>query len=448
MDNQFNFYWEEILNMLSETFTSVSVETVIKPLEPLEIADGFFTVYAPEGYIKETVEHRYKKQIEKNLSVLSGLNYKLRLVTDKNDILTKNTESKKIIKQAASRSSLNSKYLFSNFVKGKSNELAYAASVAVSEKPGITMYNPLFIYGGVGLGKTHLMHSIGNFIIEQDPDKKIRYTSTENFTNEFVTSIRMDHNQAFRDKYRQIDVLLLDDIQFLSEKEGTQEELFHTFNTLYNSNKQIVITSDQPPKDLKNIEERLTSRFGNGLIVDISIPDFETRIAILEKKAELEGTFIPSEVTHFIARSIVSNIRDLEGVLIKVIAMSRLGSGSPSKINLPMTERILKDFISGNDKKEITIDFIIETTASYFNVSTDEMKGKRRTQNIVHPRHIAMYFCRKFANVQSLPMIGHAFGGRDHTTVINACNKIAAELENDFQLKEMMLELEKLITGN
>lgn len=444
MDSQFFKIWDNVFKILNETYTHVSIETVIKPLEPLEMADGFFTVYAPEGYVRDTVEHRYSKQIEKHLRNITNLNYKLRFVSDKNEV-NSNNESRKSLSEAALRSSLNSKYLFSNFVKGKSNELAYAASVAVAEKPGLTMYNPLFIYGGVGLGKTHLMHSIGNYIIEQDQNKRVIYTSTENFTNEFITALMKDKNQAFRNKFRDIDVLLIDDIQFLSDKEGTQEELFHTFNTLYNANKQIVISSDQPPKDLKTIEERLTSRFGNGLIVDITLPDFETRTAILEKKAEYEGIIVPNEVTQFIAKRIVSNIRELEGALTKVIAFSRLGN---AQISVSMTEHLLRDFISGNEKREVTIDYVIETTAKYFNISTDEMKGKRRTQNIVYPRQIAMYLCRKLANVQSLPMIGQAFGGRDHSTVIHGCDKIAAELETDINLKNTLIELEKLITGN
>jgi len=442
MDAQFKDYWDAVLKQLSEAFTNVTYETLFKHLEPLNISDGYFTVYAPAGYIKDTVEHRYHKQIEGYLHKSSGLNFNLRFVAEKN--LHEYTKSKRLLDEAVARSHLNSKYMFSNFVRGKSNELAYAASAAVAEKPGVTKYNPLFIYGGVGLGKTHLMHSIGNFILSRDIGKCVLYTTTENFTNEFIDAILKNKNQAFRNKYRDIDVLLLDDIQFMSKKESTQDELFHTFNTLYEANKQIVITSDQPPKELKEIEERLTSRFGNGLIIDITLPDLETRTAILEKKAEQEGMVISKDITQFIASSIVSNIRELEGALTKIMAFAKLGN---SPITMSIAERELKAFITEKDKHSITIDYITEICAKYFGVSIEDMKSKRRTQNIVYPRQIAMYLCRKLADAQSLPIIGKFFGGRDHTTVIYSCDKIASELETDLKLKNVLMDLERIIKG-
>lgn len=442
MDSQFKSYWESALKMLEGHYTPVSFDTMIKPLEPLEMANGYFTFVAPEKFIKETVEHRYGKEIEKKLVAITGNDYKIRFYT-RNE-LTKQQNDSGVTENSLSKSNLNGKYVFTSFVKGKSNELAYAASVAVADNPGLTMYNPLFLYGGVGLGKTHLMHSIGNYVLEQSPLKRVLYTTTESFTNEFITALIRDRNQAFRDKFRDIDVLLIDDIQFLSDKEGTQEELFHTFNALYNANKQIVISSDQPPKELKTIEERLTSRFGNGLIVDITLPDIETRIAILKKKAEIEGVEVPSEVTRFIAKNVVSNIRELEGALTKVIAFSRLGS---TDITLEMTEALLKDLISGREKREITIAYIQEVTAKYFNITVEEIIGKRRTANIVYPRQIAMYLCRKLTDSQSLLAIGREFGGRDHSTIIYGSDKIAAELEKDNKLKETLIELEKIIRG-
>ncbi len=337
-------------------------------------------------------------------------------------------------------SNLIPKYRFENFVKGKSNELAYATAVAVSNSPGKT-YNPLFLYGGVGLGKTHLMHSIGNFVLDMDPSTKVLYCSTETFMNELINSIRQNKNQEFRNKYREIDVLLIDDIQFLSDKEGTQEEFFHTFNTLYNANKQIVISSDQPPKELRTLEDRLRSRFSWGVIVDITLPDFETRTAILEKKAEQDNIKIPKDVTKFIAKNIVSNIRDLEGALNKVSAYATL-SGSP--ITQELAEMALKDIIINNEKPEITVEYIQQVVADYFKITPEEIKSKKRTQNITYPRQIAMYLSRKLIDI-SLPKIGELFGGRDHSTIIHGCDKITDLIENDSQIRNTVVEIEKLI---
>ena len=443
MDKSLKIKWDNVLLQLSEQFTPVTFETIFKYLEPLEISDDVFTVYAPPGFVKETVEHRYHKQIEENLHTVVDSSVKLRFIDDKNFDLY--SAKKKIIDDALLISQLNSKYKFSNFVKGKSNELAYPASMAVAEKPGVTNFNPLFIYGGVGLGKTHLMHSIGNHILRKNPEAKILYTTTESFTNEYIDSLKFHTTNQFRNKYRVLDILLLDDIQFISRKDATQEELFHTFNALTNINRQIVISSDQPPKDLKDIEERLTSRFGNGLIVDITFPDFETRTAILEKKAEQEGNIVPKDVIHYIANSIDSNIRELEGALIKIIAIASFGD---IPITMSIAEREIRDFISSSEKHEITIDFITNVCSEFFNVSVEELKGNRRTKNVVLPRQIAMYLCRKLADVQSLLIIGKFFGGRDHSTVVYSCDKIASEIDSDITLKNNLIELERIIKGN
>lgn len=445
--NDFVKTWAKMLKLLPErgntSISTVSFESIIEPLEPLYARDGFFVLQAPDTWIREIALSRYGRQIEDLLNEFTGLSYKLNILAGdqaaeipaetahnaKNTVLTEN-------------GGLNSKYVFETFVKGKSNELAYTAAVAVAERPGATPYNPLFLYGGVGLGKTHLMHSIGNAVLRRDRDKKVMYTTTENFTNEFVTSLMKNNNQGFRNKFREIDVFLIDDIQFLSDKEGIQEELFHTFNTLYNSNKQIVISSDQPPKELRAIEDRLTSRFGNGLIIDITLPDFETRTAILRKKAEQEGIVVTDEVTLYIAKSIVSNIRELEGALTKVIAFARLGNAS---INLTLAEKVISDFLLNKEKKEVTIDLVIEVVANYFELTVEDIKGKKRTQNIVYPRQIAMYLSRKLASSQSLPLIGRSFGGKDHSTVIHSCDKVSGELERDIKLKSTLIDLENEI---
>jgi chromosomal replication initiator protein len=342
-----------------------------------------------------------------------------------------------------SRSGLRDKYVFETFVKGKCNELAYAAALAVAEAPGKTGYNPLFLYGGVGLGKTHLIHSIGNYIAEQNSALKILYISTETFTNEFIAAIRMDTTSAFKNKYRDCDLLLIDDIQFLEGKEETQEEMFHTFNTLYNDNKQIVLTSDQPPKELTSLEKRLTSRFSMGLIVDVTIPDYETRAAILDKKLAMEHLRIPSEVKEFIIRSIVSNIRDLEGALNKVTAYARLTN---TPITLDLANFALKDQITGTTRPEITVPYIQQIVAAHYNLTVNDLNGRKRTQSIVYPRQIAMYLSRKILDV-SLPDVGDFFGGRDHSTVIHSCDKIANELENDAHLRNVVNELERKIKG-
>ena len=426
--------WNSALSLLENEYTQVSFDTMIRPLAPISLKDGVLVLKAPQKFIKDTVEHRYSKTIENKLLAVSGDMLKVEIVSD--------DDQKSPPRQIYETSiNLNSKFVFDAFVKGASNELAYEASVAVADNPGQTLYNPLFMYGKVGLGKTHLMHSIGNHAFGKDPSRKVLYTSTENFTNEFIYSLRKNRMQEFRDKFRNVDIFLIDDIQFLSEKESTQEELFHTFNTLYNANKQIVISSDLPPKDLKSIEDRLTSRFGNGLIVDITLPDYETRMAILEKKAELENMVVSKDITEFIARNIISNIRDLEGAIIKIIAMSKLNK---TDITYDMADRVLKEFLRGNEKREVTVRLIQETVASHFNISLDEMLSKSRIKKLTHPRHIAMYLCRKMLVNLSTVKIGEFFG-KDHSTIINGADNIAVEIEHSRELNETVIALEKRI---
>ncbi len=433
--------WAQALVLLEKNFTEAVFDSVIKHITPVSFENNIFTIRTHLDFFKNTVRNRYSYEI----------GHCLRSIMNADDIVEVEVVSPGDLTGAHQnggrkgenyiKTGLREKYVFETFVKGKCNELAYAAAVAVSEAPGKTEYNPLFLYGGVGLGKTHLIHSIGNFVVEQNPSLKVMYISTETFTNEFITSIRDRTTQNFKNKYRTNDLLLIDDIQFLEGKEETQEEMFHTFNALYNDNKQIVLTSDKPPKELSSLEKRLTSRFAMGLIADVTIPDYETRAAILEKKLVLEHLRIPAEVKEFIIRSIVSNIRDLEGALNKVTAYSRLTS---TPITLELAAKALKDQIVGNRKPVITVPFIQQIVSSHYNLTVADLNGRKRTQNIVYPRQIAMYLCRKIMDI-SLPIVGEFFGGRDHSTVIHSCDKIAAELEDDENLRNVVNELERRI---
>jgi chromosomal replication initiator protein len=327
-------------------------------------------------------------------------------------------------------SPFNPRYTFETFVIGVSNRFAHAASLAVAETPAAA-YNPLFLYGGVGLGKTHLMHAIGHYVKKTRPNARVLYLSSEKFTNEFISSIRENNTGTFRNRYRSIDVLLIDDIQFLANKEQTQEEFFHTFNALHEEAKQIVISSDRPPREIPTLEDRLRSRFEWGLITDIQPPDLETRIAILQRKAKAEGLSVPEDVTYYIANQIDSNIRELEGALIRVVAYSSLVN---MDICLSLAEDALRDLITPNRNKAVTIHQIQRVIGDHFGLKTDEFIAKKRTRNVAFPRQIAMYLSRELTNL-SLPRIGEAFGGRDHTTVLHACDKISSELKNNQELK-------------
>ncbi len=438
MNEELQSAWAYALKLMEKSFTDVVYDTWIKTLEPVSMDENSFILQTKKRFFKTTIEQRYLHEITNSVRSATRSDINVYITSDDEQQFQ---EEKNNSPDSNSKSNIQSKYVFETFVRGKSNELAYAACVAVAEAPGLTTYNPLFLYGGVGLGKTHLMHSIGNYILSKNNNKRVLYVSTETFTNELINSIKDRKNQVFRDKYREIDVLLIDDIQFLSEKEGTQEEFFHTFNTLYHANKQIVISSDQPPREIKTLEERLSSRFGCGLIVDISSPDFETRTAILEKKAELDKLVIPKEVTKFIARSIVSNIRDLEGALNKISAYAKL---SKTEITLELAERSLKDLIVEGEKREITVELIQEIICNHYNVTTDELLSKKRSQNISYPRQIAMYLTRKLVDI-SLPKMGMQFGGRDHSTIIHGCEKIAQDLEKNPKLRNELMLLEQKI---
>ncbi len=334
---------------------------------------------------------------------------------------------------------LNPKYTFDTFVIGSSNRFAHAASLAVAEAPA-KAYNPLFIYGEVGLGKTHLMHAIGHYILKHNSKMNIMYLTSEEFTNRLINSIRYDETIKFRNQYRNIDILLIDDIQFLAGKERTQEEFFHTFNALHDANKQIIISSDRPPKEIPTLEERLRSRFEWGLITDIQEPDLETRIAILKKKASLDDIEVPNDVIVYIANEIKSNIRELEGALIRVVAYSSLVNDN---ITVELTQEALKDIIESNQpkkNKQITVNLIKEVVANNYGVDIQTMESKKRTRAVAFPRQIAMYIARKLTSL-SLPQIGKKFGGRDHSTVLHAFNKIKDKMEDEKDFNEKIKDL-------
>ena len=441
VENSINYIWDRVLSTLQRETMSVSFNTFIKTLTPYAIEDEFFIVIAPDAIAKESVERRHSRAIEKVINEISNQTLYLKVVLNEDLNSSRSTQSETKVNNA---SNLKPKYVFDNFIKGKSNELAFAASVAIADAPGETAYNPLFIYGGVGLGKTHLMHSIGNHILMDNPKTNVLYTTSENLTNEFITSLKERKNQQFRDKYRNVDVLLIDDIQFLSDKEGTQEEFFHTFNALFFANKQIVISSDRPPIELKTLEERLRTRFGSGLIADITQPDFETRTAILEKKADLERIDIPREVIQLISKSISSNIRELEGAMNKITAHAKL---TKNQITLELAERALKDMVEESVERKITPDLILEIVGSYYNISKEELLSKKRSANITYARHMSMYLMRKILD-ESLVDIGEYHGGRHHSTVVHAVNQVANQCEASEQLRSILFELENRIKGN
>ncbi|WIF95879.1 chromosomal replication initiator protein DnaA [Caminicella sporogenes] len=436
--------WKKTLNVIKTELTQVSYNTWLKSLEPILIKGDTIILGVPNDFNKGILETRYLTLIENAVKQVTSKDFKLKFVVPGSEDFNKLAQ-KDEIKESNNyfeSPNLNPKYVFDTFVIGNSNRFAHAACLAVSEAPA-KAYNPLFIYGGVGLGKTHLMHAIGHYILGQNPNTKVVYVTSEKFTNELINSIKDDKNVEFRNKYRTVDVLLIDDIQFIAGKERTQEEFFHTFNALYEANKQLIISSDRPPKEIPTLEDRLRSRFEWGLITDIQPPDFETRIAILRKKAELEKIDIPNEVLHFIAKKIKSNIRELEGALIRISAYSSLAN---KQISVELAQEALKDIISSSKPKQITISYIKDIVAQHFNIKVEDLDSKRRTRSITYPRQIAMYLCRELTDL-SLPKIGENFGGRDHTTVIHAYDKISQDIESSSDLKNKIDKIIKEIKG-
>lgn len=435
--------WNEALKLIKVELTEVSFNTWLKTINPVMIAEDKIILAAPNEFTKGILEGRYLNLIKNAIKQVTNKEFNIQFTIPGEDLSINVGQSVTSNNSTFNqRSQLNPKYTFDTFVIGNSNRFAHAASLAVAEAPA-QAYNPLFIYGGVGLGKTHLMHAIGHYILNQTPNAKVVYVSSEKFTNELINSIRDDRNNQFRNKYRNVDVLLIDDIQFIAGKESTQEEFFHTFNALHEANKQIVISSDRPPKEIPTLEDRLRSRFEWGLIADIQPPDLETRIAILKKKAKVENIDVPDDVMQYIASKIQSNIRELEGALIRIVAYSSLTN---KKITLELAEEALKDIISSDKPKKITVKLIKEVVSKEFNIKVEDLNSRKRTKSIAYPRQIAMYLTRELTDL-SLPKIGEEFGGRDHTTVIHAYDKITEDMANNDDFKNTINKLIKEITG-
>ena len=441
--------WPEILNMVrtEHDLSPIAFTTWLEPLQVYKVEGNTVTIIVPSGTIGvDYINKRYLLPLQVAIVEATGKNYEISLILPEDvqeEIQETIKEEDSSLNENIVKAGLNPRYTFDTFVVGSNNKMAHAASLAVAESPG-EAYNPLFIYGGVGLGKTHLMHSIAHFVLQKNPSAKVLYVTSETFTNELIDSIRNGNNSTmskFREKYRDIDVLLIDDIQFIIGKDSTQEEFFHTFNALHGAKKQIVISSDKPPKDMEILEDRLRSRFEWGLIVDISSPDYETRMAILRKKEELDGYSIDNEVIEYIARNVKSNIRELEGSLNKIMAYANL---EKSEINLALAEKVLKDIISPNEKRVITPELITDIVADHFDLTPADIIGNRRNSQIAFPRQIVMYLCRHMTD-STLKIIGQYLGGRDHTTIMNGINKIEAELETSESTREVIDILRKKI---
>ena len=426
-----NTVWQNVLEYVRQSITEVEYHTWFEKIQPLGVVNGSLELGVPTSFFKGWIEDHYAELLTEALTRLGAQTprFELRVVPGKpvqEDIFSASTPAK----PQEARARLNPKYIFENFVVGQNNNLAHAAAVAVAESPG-NAYNPLFIYGGVGLGKTHLMHAVGHSVAQRFPDKKIEYVSTETFTNELINAIREDRMTEFRDRYRSVDLLLVDDIQFIAGKERTQEEFFHTFNALYEARKQIILSSDRPPKDILTLEARLRSRFEWGLITDIQPPDLETRVAILKMNSEYRNMRIPEEVLEYIAKQITSNIRELEGALMRVIAYASLNGVQLSKA---VAIKALSDVFAASETSQ-SPEEILKAVAEHYNLKLEEVRGAGRRKEVVIPRQIAMYLIREMTHA-SLPEIGQFFDGRDHTTVLYAIQKIQESLDTDPSIQQ------------
>jgi chromosomal replication initiator protein len=433
--------WEQVLSWIQDKLSDQAYEAWFGPTSLEDSNDKEIIVKVPNKFFKEWLSNHYVDLIAEAVLVETGKHLDVKFVIDETDTNKlpnpppiPDTPHRRKVEQREFK--LNPKYTFDNFVVGTSNQLPHAASIAVTEILG-TKYNPLFVYGGVGLGKTHLIHAVGNTIQQRQPNARICYISSEQFMNEFVWSLRNDKMDLFHRRFRdEIDVLLMDDIQFIAGKDRTQDEFFHTFNSLYNKNKQIVLASDKYPQEIPDLEERLRSRFQWGLIADIQPPEFETRLAIVKKKAEQEGISLPSDVEFFLAKSIKSNVRELEGSLINLAAHASLDG---RKIDLEFATETLKKVIT---HISLTVENVQETVCKHFSVSLSDLKGKKRTRSISFPRQIAMYLCRTGLNT-SFPEIGERFGGKDHTTALAACRKIQRLMADDLDVRSRVESLER-----
>ena len=443
--------WEEILYIVKveHELSDISFKTWLQPLKIHSVSDNIVTILVPSEQMGiDYITKKYMFPIKVAIAEFTGKEFDIEFILPEQAKQAERDQMFAVMNTLdhsanAEKANLNPKYTFDTFVVGNNNKFAHAAALAVAESPG-KMYNPLFIHGGAGLGKTHLMHSIAHFVLHENPEKKVLYVTSETFTNELIESIRNGNNTAmtkFREKYRNVDVLLIDDIQFIIGKEATQEEFFHTFNDLHGNKKQIIISSDKPPKDIETLEARLRSRFEWGLIADISSPDFETRMAILHKKEENDGYNIDNDVIEYIATHIKSNIRELEGALNKLVALSNLEN---REITVKLAEEALKDIVSPDEKKEITPSLIISVVAEHFHISVDDIKSYKRNSEVVFPRQIAMYLCSNMTSV-GLKKIGAEMGGRDHTTVLHGSRKIASDLKTSETVKNTVEIIKKKI---
>ncbi len=454
--------WRAALGELQVALSPANYETWLRDTQLVDVDDNRFRIAVPNGFAKDWLDTRYRSLISQTLARIVGYSVQVEFVVRSGsaaagvagEASARATATAPTQPAAAQQvrleptrvggeggaSSLNPRYTFANFIVGSANRLAHAASLSVAERPGHA-YNPLFLYGGVGLGKTHLMHAIGNQVIAKFPRKKVVYATSEKFTNEFITSIQQGKIDEFRARYRRIDLLLIDDIQFIADKERTQEEFFHTFNAIHEDGKQIVLSSDRPPKQIVTLEERLRSRFEWGLIADLTAPDLETRIAILRAKAEEGAVPITSDVIEFIARKVVSNIRELEGALNRIVAYASM---SAVPISIELAQAVLANVIYNPKKRQVTPERIARVVADYYGVPMDVLQGQKRDKAIVMPRQIAMYLMREETDV-SLLRIGAELGGRDHSTVLHACDKINRESAVNDELRREIAAVRELI---
>ena len=443
---------DELLNqakdLLKDEVTQIAHDTWLKTLEITKMTEDHIVFKAVSEYHQELIQTRYADLILNTFKYLTNREWTFSVYYEKendkknvgnNTIVSISNNENQDTEMETSNRTLNQKYTFETFVVGNNNRFAHAAAIAVGDKPGES-YNPLFLYGGVGLGKTHLMHAIGNRILHNNRAAKILYVTSEKFTNQLINAIKDNKNEIFRNKYRTIDVLLIDDIQFIAGKERVQEEFFHTFNALYEDKKQIIISSDKPPRDIPFLEDRLKSRFEWGLLADISCPDYETRLAILRKKAQDENIVVDDTILSNIANKIDSNIRELEGVFNKIIARASL---THSPITIELAENTINEFKAASEKV-LSSEFIQETVAKYFNINKDDLASNKRSNEIAFPRQIAMYLCREVANM-SYPKIGEDFGNRDHSTVMHACKKIEKELKEKNNTKLIVESVKNII---
>lgn len=438
--------WDRIKAKIRSEVNDQSFMTWFAPTVQESYRDDTLTVKVPNKFFKDWLSENYRDVVQEAAKGIAGQECTVNFHIQEGRRQRAPADGRQLpLPEVRSLQhglpSLNLKYTFESFVVGSSNQFAHAACLAVAQSKSRT-YNPLFIYGGVGLGKTHLLHAIGHRFLEKNPGAKLSYLSSETFMNELINSIRYDRMHSFRNRYRNMDLLMIDDIQFIAGKEKTQEEFFHTFNSIYESHKQIIISSDKVPKDIPDLEERLRSRFEWGLIADIQTPDLETKMAILRKKADQNNIHLPDDVALFIAKSIKSNIRELEGSLIRLGAYASL---SDQEITVDFTREILKDTLASLDRT-VTVDAVKKEVASFFGLKVSELISKRRTQNIVFPRQVAMYLCRRLTD-NSLPVIGKSFGGRDHSTVIHSVNLVEQKLENNVEIKNSIDVIAKRLNG-